>query len=69
MASSKKYNCRVTQDDTNWTAEIVRRKTARESVISKSQTGFASEAEAEAWGQEALKGFLKTEADKKKKRI
>ncbi len=68
MASSKKYNCRVTQEDTSWTAEILRRKTARESIVSKSQTGFASEAEAEAWGQEELKNFLKTEADKRKKR-
>ena len=68
MASSKKYNCRVTQEDTSWTAEILRRKTARESIVSKSQTGFTSEAEAEAWGQEELKNFLKTEADKRKKR-
>ncbi|MCF6282324.1 MAG: DUF3622 domain-containing protein [Candidatus Polarisedimenticolaceae bacterium] len=58
MAKSKKYDCRVVRDASSWVAEIVRRVTAKESIVSKRQDGFATEAEAEAWGQNELKSFL-----------
>jgi len=59
MTQSKKYDYLVAQDDTGWTTEIIRRVTSRTSVISKSQRGFATEAEAQAWGQKEVEAFLK----------
>lgn len=52
-----KYVYRVVQDDTGWTAGIIRRVTARETMITKSQSGFASESEAQAWAEKELAGF------------
>jgi len=66
-----KYSVRVaasSEDSSNWKAEIVRRATKRNSVVSKAQDGFASEAEAQSWGAEELKGFLKVEASRKERR-
>jgi hypothetical protein len=58
MTPIKKYDYRVVQNGKTWTAEITRRATSKKTVISKSQDGFASEAEAKAWGEEELKSFL-----------
>jgi hypothetical protein len=57
---SKKFDLRVTEKEGSWTAEIVRRKTAKELIVSKQQDGFTSEAEAQSWGENELKGFLAT---------
>lgn len=54
-----KYVSRVVQDDDGWSAGIIRRVSARETVITKSQGGFASEAEAQAWAAQELAGFAK----------
>ena len=59
MVKSKKFIYRVTQNGTQWSTEIVRRKTAKETVVSKKQSGFPSEAEAQAWGETELVSFLK----------
>lgn len=59
MTQSKKYDYRVVQDNTHWTVEIIRRVTAKKTLVSKNQTGFNTEAEAQAWGQEEVKAFLK----------
>ena len=59
MAQSKKYSCRVSQNDTGWTAEIVRRASAKKSIVTKKQDGFASETEAQAWGETEVSSFLK----------
>lgn len=68
MTKTKKYDCRVVKDDKGWTAEIVRRKTAKELVVSKQQSGFVSEAEATQWGQEALETFLLSLKERNKRR-
>lgn len=68
MTKSKKYDYRVFQDDTGWTAEILRRKTARVTIVSKSQSGFATESEAEDWGQTELKSFLNSLNERNKRR-
>lgn len=68
MAKGKKYDYRVVQDDTSWTAEIVRQVTSRRTVVSKSQKGFSSEAEAQAWGEKELKGFLQNLAERNQRR-
>lgn len=59
MKKSKKYDYRVVQDNTTWTAEITRRVTSRVTVVSKAKDGFATEAEAQAWGQAEVEAFLK----------
>lgn len=68
MTKGKKYDYRITQDNTTWTAQILRRKTARETIVSKSQDGFTSEAAALEWAQTELKSFLKSLSDRNKRR-
>ena len=60
MAKGKKSDYRAIQDEggITWTAEITRRVTSRETVVSKSQGGFATESEALAWGEEKIKSFV-----------
>lgn len=58
MAKGKKYEYRVVQDKDSWSAEIIRRITSKKTGVSKSQGGFATEAEAQEWGQKELKVFL-----------
>ena len=64
MAASKKYESRLTESVVSegglqeWTAEIIRRASAKKIVVSKSQGGFASEAEAQAWAEKELAVFL-----------
>ena len=59
MKKSKKYDYRVLEDNDAWTAEITRRVTSRVTVVSKGKGGFATEAEAQAWGQAEVEAFLK----------
>jgi len=58
MATSKKYNFKITQDGTTWSTKIIRRVSSQKTVISKKQAGFASEAEAQAWGEKEMALFL-----------
>jgi len=57
MSKGKKYEYRVVQTDTDWSAEIVRRVTSKKTVVSKRKDGFTSEAEAQEWGKTELKTF------------
>lgn len=58
MSTDKKFNYRITEKDGSWRAELTRRATARKTVVSKAQDGFASEAEATAWAEVELKALL-----------
>jgi len=58
MTQTKKYDFCVVQEQSTWTGQITRRQSARKIVVSKSQKGFATEAEAIAWGEAELKSFL-----------
>ena len=64
----KKYDFRVVQDNDLWTAEIIRRKTSKETVVSKSQAGFSSQADAQEWAETELKIFLHSLAERNRKR-
>ncbi|WP_126453240.1 DUF3622 domain-containing protein [Sulfuriflexus mobilis] len=68
MSKAKKYDYRVVRDDTSWTVEIIRRITSKETVVSKSQGGFATEAEAQEWGQTELKSFLQNLTERNRRR-
>lgn len=58
MTSGKKYQFKAIQNDSTWTGQIIRRVSSKRSMVSKRQDGFASEAEANAWGEVELKAFL-----------
>ena len=67
MTTNKKYDCRITQTGSSWNAEIIRRVTSKKTTVSKSQDGFATEAEARAWGEKELKSFLDKLIDRNKR--
>lgn len=60
MAKGKKYDSRITQQGSSWTAEIIRRVTSKKTTVSKRQSGFATESEAEQWAQKELESFLQS---------
>ena len=60
MTQSKKYDYQVSQDQATWAVKIIRRASSKKSVVTKSQSGFSTEAEAQAWGQDEVKTLLKT---------
>ena len=68
MSKGKKYDFRVTQAENGWKTEITRRMTSTKTVVSKSHDGFATEAEAQAWGQAELQVFLGTLVERNKRR-
>jgi hypothetical protein len=68
MNKSKKYDFRVSQLANGWKTEITRRMTATKTVVSKSHDGFATEAEATAWGELELKGFLSAQMERNKRK-
>jgi hypothetical protein len=68
MATSKKYSVQIVEEDNFWTADIVRRVNARSNIVSKSQSGFASEAEAQAWADTELQGFMTNQSERNKRR-
>ena len=57
----------MVQEDKSWAAEIFRKKTAKELIVTKKQTGFGSEDEAKTWGEAELTSFV-TEYNKRKRR-
>lgn len=59
MKQSKKFSYHLIQDADSWSVEIIRRVTAKKTVVSKRENGFKSEAEAEKWGKDQVDTFLK----------
>lgn len=57
MKKSKQYEIRIVQDDASWVAELIRRVTTKKTVVTKRQDGFATESDAQAWGQGEVKAF------------
>jgi len=68
MAKSKKYTTYVFESDSGWQADIRRRVTSKKHLLSKSKTGFATEAEAKTWAIRALQEFLDRLAKQSKQR-
>lgn len=59
LEKSKKYTYQLVKAKAGWTAEILRRVTSKKTLVTKSQAGFASEAEAQTWAEAEVKVFLK----------
>jgi len=68
MTKRKKYDYRVVTDDTGWRAEVIRQVTSKQTMVSKSQDGFASETDAQAWAQQALQSFAENLSERNKRR-
>lgn len=67
MSKTKKYSLRTTNTNDEWSAEIVRRVSSSRTVVSKSQAGFASEADAQSWGEKELASFLQNLNERNKR--
>ena len=64
---TQKYSLKITETEGSWSAQILRRKTARETLVTKSQEGFATESEAQAWGEQQLQAFQQLQAERNKR--
>jgi hypothetical protein len=69
MPKSRKYDIRVTQTEAGWQGEIVRRASAKKTIVSKAQDGFGTEAEAQAWADKEMVAFLELNERNKRKRV
>ncbi len=65
---TKKYESLISQTETSWKAEIVRRVSARKTKVSKFQDGFASESEAKAWAETELAQFLANQGQRNERK-
>ena len=68
MTKSKKYDYCLRPDDEGWRVEIVRKVTAKKTIVSKRQSGFATEAEAIEWGKNEVSVFLQQHNERNKLR-
>lgn len=68
MATGNKYAIKIVQEDSVWTADITRRVSRKEVIVSKTKSGFANEAEAQAWAETELKGFVENQGKRNKLR-
>lgn len=59
--SSKKYQGEVLEENGQWIARINRRLSSTTSKVSKQQSGFANETEAQAWADKELSEFVNTQ--------
>ena len=68
MTQSKKYDYQITKGNAGWTTKIIRQVSSKKTVVSKRQDGFSTESEAQEWGKEEMKGFLKNLNERNKRR-
>jgi|TARA_R110002096_G_scaffold67231_11_gene163133 hypothetical protein len=67
MSITKKYTFQTSAEKDSWRADIVRRASSKNTVISKTQTGFKSEAEAVQWAEKELALFLEKQSARNKR--
>ena len=68
MKESKKYSIRTLQVKDTWSAEVIRRASARKTIVSKTQAGFKTEAEANEWAETELVLFTAKQSEQNKRR-
>ncbi|MGP8306437.1 DUF3622 domain-containing protein [Vibrio sp. YIC-376] len=61
MSKNPKFAIRVTEKRNGWTAEITRQVTSRKTIVSKRETAFESEEQAQAWAEKELAGFIQNQ--------
>lgn len=68
MSKAPKYSFRVVEKrNKTWTAEIQRQATSKKKVVSKRQTGFATEAEGRVWAEQQLAQVLENHIARNKR--
>lgn len=67
MSITKKYTFQTSAEKDSWRADIIRRASSKNTVISKTQAGFKSEAEAVQWAEKELALFLKKQSARNKR--
>ncbi|NOH97706.1 DUF3622 domain-containing protein [Vibrio sp. 99-70-13A1] len=68
MSKSKKFDIRLSEKRTGWTAEITRQVTSRSTTVSKRENGFETEELAKEWAEKELAGFIKNQADRNERK-
>jgi len=68
MKESKKYSIRTSQEKDTWSAEVIRRASAKKTIVSKTQAGFKTEAEATEWAEKELVLFTTKQSEQNKRR-
>jgi hypothetical protein len=68
MKESKKYSIRTSQEKDTWSAEVIRRASAKKTIVSKTQAGFKTEAEANEWAEKELVLFTAKQSEQNKRR-
>ncbi|HIF18818.1 MAG TPA: DUF3622 domain-containing protein [Cycloclasticus sp.] len=68
MSISKKYDYRTTQQKDTWKAEIIRRASSKNIIVSKTQDGFKTESEANEWAEKELVQFTAKQSAQNKRR-
>jgi hypothetical protein len=68
MSQSKKYDFRTTQSKDIWSADIIRRASAKNTVVTKTKVGFKTEAEAKQWAEQELVTFTEKQNAQNKRR-
>lgn len=68
MSDSKKFTVQTSEKRNGWCAEIVRQVTSRRTTVSKRETGFKTQQEAQAWGDNELAGFIKNQVERNKRK-
>ncbi|WP_415903387.1 DUF3622 domain-containing protein [Neptuniibacter sp. QD29_5] len=68
MAKGKKYDFQLVAEGETWSAKILRQASARKTVISKQQDGFATEDEAKVWAEAELEQFMSQQVERNKRK-
>ena len=68
MKESKKYSIRTSQEKDTWSAEVIRRASAKKTIVSKTQAGIKTEAEATEWAEKELVIFTAKQSEQNKRR-
>ncbi|CAM4222340.1 MULTISPECIES: DUF3622 domain-containing protein [Vibrio] len=68
MSDHKKFTVRTVEKRNGWCGEIVRQISSRRTTVSKREMGFATEAEAQAWGEKELEVFVQHQAERNKRK-
>ncbi|PMH41134.1 hypothetical protein BCU68_05480 [Vibrio sp. 10N.286.49.B3] len=68
MSKNKKFDIRITEKRTGWTAEITRQVTSRRVTVSKREMGFETEALAMEWAEKELAGFIASQVERNERK-
>ncbi|WP_261882003.1 DUF3622 domain-containing protein [Vibrio pelagius] len=68
MSKTKKFDIRLSEKRNGWCAEITRQVTSRSTRVSKRETGFETEAQAQEWAEKELASFVANQAERNERK-